>query len=101
LKTLPNVVIEKPQIESKTSSNDAAAEGRPIEVHMKDRLGRRVSVKLRSTDTIGTLKKLAATKLGTRWEKMRLQKWNVVYKDHIRLEDYEISDGTNLELYYQ
>ena len=24
-----------------------------------------------------------------------------VYKDHITLEDYEIHDGMNLELYYQ
>lgn len=30
----------------------------------------------------------------------RLQKWYTVFKDHITLADYEIHDGSNLELYY-
>lgn len=30
---------------------------------------------------------------GTRPEKIRIQKWYTVYKDHITLSDYEISDG--------
>jgi ubiquitin-like protein 5 len=30
-----------------------------------------------------------------------LKKWYTIFKDHIRLEDYEIHDGMNLELYYQ
>ena len=33
-------------------------------------------------------------------EKIRIQKWYTVYKDHITLEDYEIHDGMGLELYY-
>ena len=37
---------------------------------------------------------------GTRAEKIRLQKWYNIYKDHITLEDYEIKDGMGLELYY-
>ena len=32
-------------------------------------------------------------------EKLRIQKWYTVYKDHISLEDYEIHDGMGLELY--
>ncbi len=35
-------------------------------------------------------------KLGTRPEKLRIQKWYTVYKDHITLEDYEIHDGMGL-----
>ena len=37
---------------------------------------------------------------GTRPDKIRIQKWYTVYKDHITLEDYEIHDGMGLELYY-
>jgi hypothetical protein len=37
---------------------------------------------------------------GTRPEKIRIQKWYNVYKDHITLADYEIHDGMGLELYY-
>jgi len=36
--------------------------------------------------------------LGTRPEKIRIQKWYTVYKDHITLEDYEIRDGMGLEM---
>ena len=51
-------------------------------------------------DTIGDLKKLVAAQTGTRPEKLRIQKWYNIYKDHITLEDYEIHDGMGLELYY-
>lgn len=51
-------------------------------------------------DTIGDLKKLVAAQTGTRPEKIRIQKWYTIYKDHITLEDYEVHDGANLELYY-
>ena len=30
----------------------------------------------------------------------RIQKWYTIYKDHITLNDYEVKDGSNLELYY-
>jgi len=51
-------------------------------------------------DTIGDLKKLVAAQTGTKPEKIRIQKWYNVYKDHITLEDYEIHDGMGLEMYY-
>lgn len=51
-------------------------------------------------DTIGDLKKLVAAQTGTRPDKIRIQKWYTIYKDHITLEDYEIHDGMGLELYY-
>jgi ubiquitin-like protein 5 len=69
-----------------------------IEVILDDRLGKKVRVKCNEDDTIGDLKKLAAAQLGTRPEKIKLQKWYTVYKDHITLEDYEIHDGFSLEL---
>jgi ubiquitin-like protein 5 len=51
-------------------------------------------------DTIGDLKKLVAAQTGTRPDKIRIQKWYNIYKDHITLADYEIQDGMGLELYY-
>lgn len=81
-----------------------------IEVVLNDRLGRKIRVKCNPSDTIGDLKKLVAAQtgefcitlfyLGTRPEKIRIQKWYHTYKDHITLADYEINDGMGLELYY-
>ena len=71
-----------------------------IEVICNDRLGKKIRVKCNPDDTIGDLKKLLAAQTGTRPEKLRIQKWYTVYKDHITLEDYEIHDGMGLELYY-
>ena len=69
-----------------------------IEVVLNDRLGKKVRVKCNEDDTIGDLKKLAAAQLGTRPEKLKIQKYYTIYKDHITLEDYEIHDGTGLDL---
>lgn len=71
-----------------------------IEVVLNDRLGKKVRVKCNEDDTVGDLKKLAAAQTGTRPDKIRLQKWNTVFKDHITLADYEIHDGMSLEMYY-
>ena len=51
-------------------------------------------------DTVGDLKKLVAAQTGTRPDKIRIQKWYTIYKDHITLADYEVADGMGLELYY-
>ncbi|KAG0345897.1 Ubiquitin-like 5 [Podila humilis] len=99
-----------------------------IEVVCNDRLGKKVRVKCKyvilsnclgrtfgmlsghpqssaivvsaGDDTVGDLKKLIAAQTGTNWEKIVLKKWYNVYKDHITLDDYEIHDGMNIELYY-
>jgi ubiquitin-like protein 5 len=57
-------------------------------------------VKVNEDDTIGDLKKVIAAQTGTRPDKIRLQRWHNVLCDHITLRDYEIHDGTGLELYY-
>ena len=67
---------------------------------LNDRLGKKVRVKCNSNDTVRDLKLMAAALTGTRPEKIRLQKWNTVFKDHIALADYEIRNGSNLEMYY-
>ncbi|TVU27002.1 hypothetical protein EJB05_29580, partial [Eragrostis curvula] len=56
-----------------------------IEVVLNDRLGKKVRVKCNEDDTIGDLKKLVAAQTGTRPEKIRIQKWYNIYKDHITL----------------
>lgn len=83
-------------------SNEPAwgVQNKMIEVILNDRLGKKVRVKCNCDDTVLTLKKLAAAQLGTRYEKIRIQKWYTIYKDSIRLDDYEIHDGMGLELYY-
>ena len=49
-----------------------------IEVVLNDRLGKKIRVKCNEDDTIGDLKKLAAAQLGTRPEKLKIQKWCVL-----------------------
>jgi len=71
-----------------------------IEVVVNDRLGKKVRVKCEPDDTIGDFKKLLAAQIGTRAEKIRLQRWYAVLKDHVDLDTYEIHDGTCLDLYY-
>lgn len=71
-----------------------------IEVQANDRLGKKIRVKCLPEDTIGDLKKILSLQLGTAAEKLVLKKGYQVYKDHICLDDYEVHDGFNFELYY-
>ena len=71
-----------------------------IEVVCNDRLGGKVNVKCMPTDSIATLKLLIGAHTGTRPEKIRLQKGYSIFKDHITVEDYEIKDGMQIEMYY-
>ena len=48
---------------------------------------------------MGDLKKIIAAQIGTRPEKIRLQKWYQIFKDNITLDHYEIHDGMGIELY--
>ena len=72
-----------------------------IEVTCNDRLGKKIRVKCNPDDTVGDLKKMVSAQTGTRPDKIVLKKWYTIFKDHIQLQDYEIHDGMNLELYYQ
>jgi len=58
-----------------TPEADSKKGSRMIEVILNDRLGKKVRVKCNSDDTVGTLKILAAAQLGTRPDKLRIQKW--------------------------
>ncbi|KAI9278073.1 ubiquitin-related domain-containing protein [Sporodiniella umbellata] len=72
-----------------------------IEVEVNDRLGKKVRVKCAPNDLVGDFKKLVAAQIGTEPQKIILKKWYKEYKDHITLDDYEIHNGMNLELYYK
>jgi ubiquitin-like protein 5 len=82
------------------NDNIKLEEPKMIEVIVNDRLGKKVRVKCCPTDTVWNLKQLIGAHIGTKPEKIRLQKWYTVYKDQITLQDYEIKDGMGLELYY-
>jgi len=71
-----------------------------IEIICNDRLGKKVRVKCNPSDTVGELKKLISAQTGTDPSRIILKKWYTTFKNHITLEDYEINDGMNLELYY-
>ncbi|CAH2352480.1 ubiquitin-like modifier Hub1p [[Candida] railenensis] len=71
-----------------------------IEISANDRLGKKIKVKCLPEDTIGDLKKLIALQSGGSHEKIVLKKGYQVFKDHITLDDYEIHNGFNFELYY-
>lgn len=72
-----------------------------IELQINDRLGTKTSVKVHPDDTVLTLKKLIASKTGTRWDRIVLKKWYSVLKNQVSVGDYELCDGMNLEMYYQ
>lgn len=71
-----------------------------IEVLANDRLGKKVGVKCLPEDTVGDLKKVLGVQIGVAPDKIILKKGHQVFKDHISLDDYEVHDGFNFELYY-
>jgi ubiquitin-like protein 5 len=72
-----------------------------IAITVNDRLGRKARIICNEDDTIGDLKKVVAVKFCTNAERIVLKKWYSILKDQITLADYEVGDGSNLELYYQ
>jgi ubiquitin-like protein 5 len=84
----------------KRDAGNSSKQTEMIEVFANDRIGKKVRVKCFPTDTIFVLKQLISAHIGTKPEKIRLQKSYTVFKDHITLEDYEIKHGSSIELYY-
>lgn len=71
-----------------------------IEVSANDRLGKKIKVKCLPLDTIGDFKKILSLQIGTSHTKIVLKKGDQIFKDHIGLDDYEVHDGFNFEMYY-
>ena len=72
-----------------------------MDISASSRSGSKVTVSCESNITIFELKELMSVKLGTKPHKIILKKAYQHYKDQLTLEDYEIVDGINFELYYR
>lgn len=72
-----------------------------IAITVNDRLGKKVRILCNEDDTIGDLKKVIAVKIGSTADRITLKRWNKLFNDTLTLWDYEIGDGSNLELYYK
>lgn len=73
---------------------------KPIEIVVNDRLGKKVKIKCFSNDEIKDVKKLISANIGTKAEKLKLKYGTAFLKDNITLDDYEIKNGSGIELYY-
>ncbi len=70
-----------------------------IRVCINNRLGKREEILCASTDTIWDFKKFAAIKMVTKPEAILLKRQGQrPLKDNLTLEDYEIGDGSSLDL---
>ena len=70
-----------------------------IRVIVGNRLGSRSEILCLPTDTIGVFKRLAAMQLGLKAENILLKRQGQrALKDSLTLEDYEIGDGSSLDL---
>lgn len=72
-----------------------------ISITVNDRLGKKVRILCNEDDKIGDIKKVIAVKLGTQADRIVLKKSYRIFDNKLTLEEYEIGDGSNLELYYQ
>ena len=80
------------------STSNATTQG-IIVVHLNNRLGRGTAIPCSPQDTIHKLKLLASLKLGTRPETMMLKRQGQrALKDGLTLEDYEVGNGSSLDL---
>ena len=82
--------VDAYQIESKDARGPKE---KMISIICNDRLGGKVRIKCFKRDSILTVKKLIGAHTGTRFQKIRLQKAHVIFKDHVSVDDYEIQDG--------
>jgi len=70
-----------------------------IIVTVNDRLGGKTQVPCLASDTIGDFKKLVAARIGRDASKIRIQRQGQrPFKNHLTLEDYEVSNGVQLDL---
>ena len=72
-----------------------------IAITVNDRAGKKVRILCNEDDTIGDLKKVIAVKIGSTADRITLKRWTKIFNDTLTLWDYEIGDGSNLELYYK
>ena len=71
-----------------------------IELWTDDRCGTKVKISCPPDATIKHVKELISAKIGRAPTKIRLQKANMVFQDLISIQDYDLSPGMSLEMYY-
>ncbi|GBB91822.1 hypothetical protein RclHR1_01920026 [Rhizophagus clarus] len=87
--------------DSKDSKGSKDSKDNMIMVTCNDRLGKKVQVKCSPTDSILEFKKLLAAHIGTPYNKIKLRYGGInSLNNKLTLDDYSISNGVNLELYY-
>jgi len=75
--------------------------GGKIMIHVNDRLGSKTSLLVSPDITIKQLKQKVAEKLYKDPHSLLIKKASIVLRDQLRLSDYEVHDGYNLELDYK
>ena len=70
-------------------------------IHVNDRLGSKTSLLVSPDITIKQLKQKVAEKLYKDPHSLLIKKASIVLRDQLRLSDYEVHDGYNLELDYK
>ena len=95
-----NYKIYKDEKRTKTLAQNTTGIPIMIEIWVNDRYGRKERIKCFPQDTILIVKKLISAKIGTRYEKIKLQIASRILNDNITLDDYEIHNGMGLEMYY-
>lgn len=86
---------------SSDSKDSKDSKDNMIVVTCNDRLGKKVQVKCSPTDTVLEFKKLLAAHIGTPYSKIKLRYGGITsLNNKLTLDDYSISNGVNLELYY-
>ncbi|KAL8712959.1 MAG: hypothetical protein Q9220_002817 [cf. Caloplaca sp. 1 TL-2023] len=97
-----SAAIKKPietMARTKHESKKFAAALDQINVFVTDRLGRRAEIRCSSWVTIGQFKRIAGLKMGIKPEEILLKRQGMrPFKDALTLRDYEISDGSSLDL---
>lgn len=70
-----------------------------IHVYVNNRLGGRFDIMCSPTDSIGDFKKIVAVYSGTKAEAILLKRQGMrPYSDKLTLEDYEIGNGSSLDM---
>ena len=92
---------KKKKRESKSIPESDKKNHKYFEIYVNDHHSHRERIKVLPSDTIGDLKILISSKIGTKPERIRLTQANRILNDRVTLDDYEIHHGIELYMSYQ
>jgi ubiquitin-like protein 5 len=93
-------IRRKARLQQDKASQDGEEKAAMMHIHCDDRMGKKVQVECAADASVAQLKDILAERLGVAADRIRLQKATRTLKNAIRLSDYEVHDGSSLELYY-